>query len=114
MARGRVAQSVAYLRGSENNPHAYANEDLDALLAECDATVDDDERADCYNEADRVRHHPRDVDDNGLVIIPITQKPSFYAYSNNTLAEGAVATGRQRRGPARLRGGLPPGELIRT
>jgi peptide/nickel transport system substrate-binding protein len=91
-------QSVAYLSGSENNPHVYANEDLDALLEECDATVDDDERADCYIEADRYVT-TREIDDEGLVIIPLTQKPSFYAFSNNTLAEGAVAPDANNAGP---------------
>ncbi|MEX0836523.1 MAG: hypothetical protein WD010_10550, partial [Nitriliruptor sp.] len=91
-------QNVAYQVGSENNPHGYANEDLDALLEECDATIDDAERADCYIEADRYVT-TREIDDNGLVIIPLTQKPSFYAFSNNTLAEGAVAPDANDAGP---------------
>jgi peptide/nickel transport system substrate-binding protein len=91
-------QNVAYLSGSENNPHVYANEELDALLEECNATVDDDDRAACYNEADRYVT-TREVDPDGLVIIPITQKPSFYAYSNNTLARGAVAPDANDAGP---------------
>jgi peptide/nickel transport system substrate-binding protein len=91
-------QNVAYLSGSENNPHGYANEELDTLLAECGETVDDDERATCYNEADRYVT-TREVDDNGLVIIPLTQKPQFYAYSNNTLAAGAVAPDANDAGP---------------
>jgi peptide/nickel transport system substrate-binding protein len=92
------SQNVAYRSGSENNPHVYANEDLDALLDECDTTIDDDERAACYNEADRYVT-TREIDDDGLVIIPLTQKPSFYAYSNNTLLRGAVGTDANLAGP---------------
>jgi peptide/nickel transport system substrate-binding protein len=92
------SQSVAYRTGSENNPHAYSNEDLDALLDECDQTLDDDERADCYNEADEYVT-TRNIDDEGLIIIPLTQKPSFYAYSNDTLARGAVAPDANDAGP---------------
>jgi len=91
-------QNVAYLSGAETNPHVYANEELDALLAECGGTVDDTERAACYNEADRYVT-TREIDDNGLIILPLTQKPQFYAYSNNTLLEAAIAPDANDAGP---------------
>lgn len=88
----------AYLSGSGNNPYGYANEEFDALANECDATFDEAERAACYNVLSSYVT-TRDVDPDGLVVLPITQKPSFYAYSNVTLLSGAVAPDAQGAGP---------------
>jgi peptide/nickel transport system substrate-binding protein len=88
----------AFLSGSGNNPYGYANEEFDAKTEECDATFDDDERADCYNELSAYVT-TRTIDEDGLVVLPITQKPSFYAYSNQTMQRGAVAPDAQGAGP---------------
>jgi peptide/nickel transport system substrate-binding protein len=91
-------QNVAYRSGSENNPHGYANPEVDALMDQCDATVDDAERADCYHEIDR-HVTTREVDPDGLVIIPLTVKPSFYAYSNTTLERAVTVVDANDAGP---------------
>ena len=88
----------AFLSDSGNNPYGYQNPEFDAKAAECDATVDADDRADCYNELDAFVT-TRTQDPNGLVVMPITQKPSFYAYSNQRLLRGAIAPDANQAGP---------------
>ncbi len=92
------AGHVAFLSDSGNNAYGYQNEEFDALAAECDSTFDDAERADCYNTLSSYVT-TLDEDPEGLVVLPITQKPSFYAYSNQTLARGAVAPDADSAGP---------------
>ncbi len=93
------SQSVAYRTGSGNNPHRYSNEDWDALSAQCDVTIDDQERGECYNELDRyVTTLEIDAED-GLMIIPLTSKPSYYAYSNERLERAALAPDANYAGP---------------
>ncbi|WP_169786889.1 ABC transporter substrate-binding protein [Nitriliruptor alkaliphilus] len=91
-------QSVAFKTGSENNPHGYSNTDLDALLDTCDQTIDDDERAACYTDADRYVT-TRTVDEDGLIIIPLTTKPNFFAFSDLNLQQGATAVDANDAGP---------------
>jgi len=88
----------AYLSGSGNNPYGYANPDFDAKAAECDAIVDDAERATCYNELDAFVT-TLGPDGNGLITLPLTQKPSFYAYSNERLVGAAVSPDANSAGP---------------
>lgn len=88
----------AFLSRSPNNPYGYANPVFDARTLDCDRTVDEAERAACYNELSRYVT-TRDVDPEGLVILPIVQKPAFYAYSNDRLLRGAVAPEANATGP---------------
>ena len=94
-------QSASYKtpeNDATNNTYGYANAEFDALVERCDATVDDDERAACYNEADAYVT-TRTKDPNGLFMLPLTQKPSFYTYSNRTLEAGAIAPDANNAGP---------------
>ena len=98
-ARGRGATSSSFRTGSGNNPYGFANAEFDA-------------------KADVVRHHRRrgrgsdllqrgrttfmttlENGDDGLVVLPLTQKPSFYGYSNSALAAGAVSPDANNAGP---------------
>ena len=88
---------ASFLSGSGNNPYGYANPEFDAKADECDATIDDDERAACYNEMDKYVT-TLEIDPNGLVVMPITQKPSFFGYTSQ-LATGAVAPDANSAGP---------------
>jgi peptide/nickel transport system substrate-binding protein len=92
------SNTAAYQTGSGNNPYGFSNPDFDAKAAECETLTDDAERADCYNEADQfvtsLVNGP-----NGLVVIPLTQKPSFYAYSSAQLAGAAVSPDANDAGP---------------
>ena len=88
----------AFLSESRNNVYGYRSEEFDRKAAECDATFDDDERSDCYNTLSQYVT-TRNIDDNGLVVLPITQKPAFFAYSNVNLIEGAVAPDARSGGP---------------
>jgi peptide/nickel transport system substrate-binding protein len=90
--------SAAFRSDSANNPYGYQNEEFDAKATECDTTVDDDERAACYNELDKYVTS-LDIDPDGLVVVPLTQKPSFYAYSNVRLSKAAIAPDANSAGP---------------
>lgn len=90
-------QSPAYRTGSGNNPYGYANADFDAKADECDSTLDDAARAACYNELDKFVT-TLEVDPNGLVVLPITQKPSFYGYTSQ-LSQAAVSPDANAAGP---------------
>jgi peptide/nickel transport system substrate-binding protein len=92
------SNTAAYQSQSGNNPWGFQNEDFDAQAASCETMTDDDERADCYNEADRYVT-TLDFGDDGLVVVPITQKPSFYAYRGADLARGAIAPDANDAGP---------------
>jgi peptide/nickel transport system substrate-binding protein len=91
------SNSAAFRTGSGNNAYGYANPEFDAKADECDATIDDDARAACYNEADKYVT-TTEIDPNGLVVIPITQKPSFYGYTSQ-LSQAAVAPDANSAGP---------------
>jgi peptide/nickel transport system substrate-binding protein len=90
--------SASYNTGSGNNPYGYANAEFDAKAAECDATVDDAERATCYNELDKYVT-TLETGDDGLVVVPLTQKPSFYGYLSGQLSGAGVAPDAQGAGP---------------
>lgn len=91
-------QSPAYLSGAGNNAYGYASDAFDARAAECDSTVDSAERADCYNELDRYVTTLELDPENGLFMLPLTQKPSFYGFTSD-LSQAGVAPDAQGAGP---------------
>jgi peptide/nickel transport system substrate-binding protein len=91
-------QSASYRTDGGNNTYGYQNAEFDALATECDSTIDDAARADCYNQLDAYVT-TRTKDPNGLFMLPLTQKPSFYTYSNRTLKAGALAPDNNFAGP---------------
>ena len=58
---------------------------------------EDEARAACYNELDKYVT-TLEIDPNGLVVLPLTQKPSFYGYTSQ-LATAGVAPDAQGAGP---------------
>lgn len=92
------SNTTAYQSGGGNNPYAFANPGFDAKSAECETMVDDDERADCYNEAD-LFITTLEMGDDGLVVVPITQKPSFYGYLSSELAGAGIGVDANDAGP---------------
>lgn len=92
-------QTPAYRTGSGNNTYGYANPEFDAKADECDAILDDAERADCYNVLDKYVTTLELDPEGGLIVIPLTQKPSFYAYSATLLASAAVSPDANSAGP---------------
>lgn len=92
------SNTAAYLSGSGNNGYGYANAEFDAKAQECDTLTDEDEAADCYNEADKYLTS-LEMGDDGLVVVPITQKPSFFGYLTSALATGAVSPDANDAGP---------------
>ena len=91
-------QSASYLCGNGNNPYGYCNPDFDARSAECDATIDDDERAACYNELDKYVT-TLEIDPNGLFMMPITQKPNFFGCLSSVLDQCGVGSDGNDAGP---------------
>ena len=92
-------QTAAYLTGNGNNPYGFANAEFDTRSAECDSTVDDDVRAECYNELNRYVTTLEIDADSGLFMIPLTQKPSFYGFLSSVLSGAGVAPDAQGAGP---------------
>ncbi len=92
-------QSASYLGGNGNNPYGFNNADFDARAPECDATVDDAVRADCYNELNRYVTTLEIDSETGLFMIPLTQKPSYYGYLSSVLSGAGVAPDAQGAGP---------------
>ena len=91
-------QSASYRSGSGNNPYGFANANFDARSTECDSTIDGTERAACYNELDTYVT-TLGPDGDGLFMLPLTQKPSFYAFSNVRLVGAAVSPDANSAGP---------------
>ena len=91
-------QTSSYRAGGENNPYGFANDEFEALADECDATVDADERAACYNELDKFVTTLEKDPAQGLFMLPLTQKPSFYGYTAQ-LSQAGVAPDAQGAGP---------------
>ena len=91
-------QSASYRTGAGNNAYGHSNAEFDALSVECDATVDDAERAACYNELD-LFVTTLDKGDTGLFMIPLTQKPSFYGYLSSQLQGAGISPDAQGAGP---------------
>jgi peptide/nickel transport system substrate-binding protein len=84
--------------GGGNNTYGFMNDEFDALIDTCDGTVDDDERAACYNTMDKYATTLEMDPENGLFMMPITQKPSFYGYTSDLVSAG-VAPDAQGAGP---------------
>ncbi len=91
-------QSASYRGGSGNNPYGYNNPAFDARADECDQTIDDTERAACYNELDTYVTTLTADPVTGLFMLPLTQKPSFYGYTSQ-LSAAAVSPDANDAGP---------------
>ncbi|MGB0114424.1 MAG: ABC transporter substrate-binding protein [Ilumatobacteraceae bacterium] len=91
-------QTASYRAGGENNAYGFANDEFEALADECDATVDDDDRAACYNELDKFVTTLEKDPVKGLFMLPLTQKPSFYGFTAD-LSQAGVAPDAQGAGP---------------
>jgi len=84
------SQSGAYKHTSGFMPYGFVSEDFVTRSDECDATVDDTTRDACYELNRWVTTLEIDAED-GLFMLPLTQKPTFYAY-NKVLLLGAGAS----------------------
>jgi peptide/nickel transport system substrate-binding protein len=90
--------NIVFRGGYEQNMYGYANADLDQLMDQCEVIVDDDDRAACYNKTDQYVT-TRLEDDNGLIILPLTVKPNFFAFSNTTMERAPVVVDANEAGP---------------
>lgn len=89
--------SGIYRSASESNPYGFDNPEYDVAATDCNATFDDAERAACYNDLDRFAT-TLDEGEDGLFIIPLTQRPRFFGWSA-PVAAGAVAPDLAAGGP---------------
>ncbi len=96
---GAVVQGDAGPTPATGNPYGFQNEAFDARATECDALLDDDQAAACYNELDRYVTTLELDPEHGLFMLPLTQKPDFFTYSNVLLSKGAVAPDANTAGP---------------
>ena len=83
------AMTGIYRTGSQSNPYGFASPEYDVAATECDAIIDDGERATCYDELDRFATTLERSED-GLFVIPLTQTPSYFGYSAPVAAAGAA------------------------
>ena len=90
--------SAAFRTESGNNPYGYSNADFDAKATECEETLEEEALAECFNELDKFVT-TLEVDPNGLVVVALTQKPSFYAYNSQVLSQAAVSPDANDAGP---------------
>ena len=89
----------AYTDNGGNNIYSFEDPAFDDRVAECDQVVDFDERADCYNELAEWSATLERNAEQGLVVVPLTQKPNFFAFSTVNLASGAVSPDMIGTGP---------------
>ncbi len=79
-------QSGAYLSGSGGNPYGFASEEFDMKAEACEATVDEGERAGCYNQLDQFVT-TLSPEGDGLFMLPLTQSPTFFGYLSSQLVQ---------------------------
>ncbi len=91
-------QTAAYKSTSGDNPYGYQSATFDAKADECDSTVDEAASATCYDELDALVTQLQ-PDGSGLVVMPLTQKPSFYAYNSAELSQNGVSPDANNSGP---------------
>lgn len=92
------AQSGVYRNGSPGNPYGFSNAEFEVKAFECDALVDDVERADCYNELDRFVT-TLDNGEDGLFMIPLHQRPLLVASRSSRFEAPEQLAGAPRGGP---------------
>ncbi len=92
------AQSGAYRNGSPGNPYGFSNAEFEVRAFECDALIDDDERADCYNELDRFVT-TLELGDDGLFMVPLHQRPLLVATVDDRVVALPDLVGSPRGGP---------------
>jgi peptide/nickel transport system substrate-binding protein len=83
------AMTGIYRTGSQSNPYGFASPEYDVAATECDAIVDDGERATCYGELDKFATTLERTED-GLFVIPLTQTPRYFGHGASVVAVGAA------------------------
>jgi len=91
-------QAASYITAAGNNPYGFSNADFDAQSPICDGLVDDAERGECYSDMD-LYVTTLEKGDDGLFMIPLTQKPNYYGYLSSVLSGAGVAPDAQGAGP---------------
>jgi len=92
-------QSRSYRYDSGVMPYGFVSDEFNLRAEECDGTVDEAKRDACYNVLDRWVTTLEIDAAQGLFVIPLTQKPTFYAYNNEQLVSAAKAPDGVRGGP---------------
>jgi len=92
-------QSPAYFTGDGNNPYGHNVAAFDDLANGCDAIVDDTDRDACYNTADKYVTTLEIDAETGLFMLPLTQKPTFFAVSNGALSAIGSSPDANNAGP---------------
>ncbi len=90
--------SASYLGGLPSNPYGFDNPDFDAQSRVCDTMIDNVERAGCYNDLD-LYLTTLEKGDDGLIVVPLTQKPSYYGYLSSVLSGAGIASDADDAGP---------------
>jgi peptide/nickel transport system substrate-binding protein len=89
---------VGAYRSDGFGPYGLQSEEYDTLADECDTTTDETERNACYNELDKFAT-TLEMGDDGLFMLPITQKPDTYFYDSEALSAAGVSPDMDAGGP---------------
>jgi len=79
-----------------NNIYGYSSSDFDAASKKCDLLTDQKELEPCYNNLDKFA--TTNTGTTGLFIVPISQKPQFFA-SRSDLIDAGVVQSSEFAGP---------------
>ena len=79
-----------YRSESPSNPYGFVNPEFDAASVDCDVIAADAERDRCYNDLD-LFVTTLDQTEDGLFMLPLTQKPFFYGYRSADLSGAGMA-----------------------
>ncbi len=90
--------SVGAYRSDGFGPYGHINEEYDTLANECEQTVDEAEQFACFNILDKYAT-TLEMGDQGLFMLPITQKPDAYFWDSDALLVGAKSADTDDGGP---------------
>lgn len=91
--------SANFRSGSGGNPYAHNSPTFDAAADACDLIVDEEEAAPCFHDLNKMLVTLDGDPEYGLVIVPLTQKPSYYGYLSSQLSSAGVAPDAGGAGP---------------
>jgi peptide/nickel transport system substrate-binding protein len=89
---------VGAYRSDGFGPYGLLNAEYDAKADECDQTVDEAEQNACYLILDKYAT-TLEMGDDGLFMLPITQKPDAYIWDGDALVVGAASADTDSGGP---------------
>lgn len=92
-------RSGSYRSGSADNPYGFSSAAFDEHSRACDEAIEDQVRADCYNELDRYATTLEIDGDQGLFVLPLGQRPWYFAFHDQRVISAAGVPDARAGGP---------------